>query len=257
MPRRGRRHEQAATPQGPSAAIRAADPHDGGITGMETDVLRRTKSLPRSPRLLTARRPEQWKGLSILPRGRQRPRHEVDAISAALVSRASSLRFHRHDDRRVLGRCWHGHRATLAHHRMPDVRHQRDSHRADPRFRSLGWHTVHRSTKTESRAPLGHRAYPKGAHTDNPKPGRKPSKCIPKGHIDSAASMYPKGAHNCLPLPRLSKPGKATPEHHCSPVPGSEPRYVLSSDPKAFKEYLGTFERLPLELRMAALGLAA
>jgi len=111
--------------------------------------------------------------------------------------------------------------------------------------------------KTESRAPLGHRAYPKGAHTDNPKPGRKPSKCIPKGHIDSAASMYPKGAHNCLPLPRLSKPGKATPEHHCSPVPGSEPRYVLSSDPKAFKEYLGTFERLPLELRMAALGLAA
>jgi len=70
--------------------------------------------------------------------------------------------------------------------------------------------------------------------------------------------MYPKGKHNCLPLPRLSKPsGKTTPEHHCSPPPGSKPRYVLSTDPKEFKEYLGAFERLPVELRMAALGLAA
>src|SRR5215831_17588215 len=119
------------------------------------------------------------------------------------------------------------------------------------------------SQRGTPRAPKGHTPCPKGAHTDDPKPGRKPSKYIPKGHIDSAASMYPKGAHNSLPLPKVSKPGKATPEHHCSPAPGSEPRYVLSSDPKAFKEYLGTFEpyagygSLPLELRLMALGLTS
>jgi hypothetical protein len=56
--------------------------------------------------------------------------------------------------------------------------------------------------KIEPRAPKGHRAYPKGAHTDQPKPGRKRSKRAPKGHIDFVASMYPKGAHNCLPLPQ-------------------------------------------------------
>jgi len=46
-------------------------------------------------------------------------------------------------------------------------------------------------------------------------------------------------------------------EHFCSPAPGSAARYVLSADPKAFKTYLGAFERLSLELRMMALGLAA
>jgi len=46
---------------------------------------------------------------------------------------------------------------------------------------------------------------PKGTHTDDQNPGRKWSTCIPKGHIDSGASMYPKGAHNCLPLPKQEK----------------------------------------------------
>jgi hypothetical protein len=49
----------------------------------------------------------------------------------------------------------------------------------------------------------------------------------------------------------------ATPEHYCGPAPGSKPRYVLSSDPSALKKYLGTFERLPLELRMLALGIGS
>jgi hypothetical protein len=57
--------------------------------------------------------------------------------------------------------------------------------------------------KTESRIPKGHASYPKGAHTDDPKKGKKRSRRIPKGHIDFAASMYPKGAHNCLPLPSI------------------------------------------------------
>jgi hypothetical protein len=57
--------------------------------------------------------------------------------------------------------------------------------------------------KIESRIPKGHTPYPKGAHTDGRKQVLKWPRCIPKGHIDSVASMYPKGAHNCLPLPNL------------------------------------------------------
>jgi hypothetical protein len=72
--------------------------------------------------------------------------------------------------------------------------------------------------KTESRIPKGHTPYPKGTHTDDPKRGQKRSKCIPKGHIDSAPSMYPKGAHNCLPLPK-------------SPMCWSTPRLVEMLDP--------------------------
>jgi hypothetical protein len=56
--------------------------------------------------------------------------------------------------------------------------------------------------KTGSRAPKGHTPCPKGTHTDDPKRGQKRSRCIPKGHIGSASSMYPKGSHNCLPLPK-------------------------------------------------------
>jgi hypothetical protein len=60
--------------------------------------------------------------------------------------------------------------------------------------------------KTESRLPKGLTPSPKGTHTDGPKPGQKPPKRVPKGLIDSAASMSPKGIHNCLPLPQPSKP---------------------------------------------------
>src|SRR5262249_52255060 len=64
--------------------------------------------------------------------------------------------------------------------------------------------------KTKSRIPKGHTPYPKGTHTAGQKPAQNPPMCIPKGHIDLAASMYPKGAHNCLPLPLLSKPTPIT-----------------------------------------------
>jgi hypothetical protein len=57
-------------------------------------------------------------------------------------------------------------------------------------------------TKTESLIPKGYRACPKGIHTEDLKPDRKRPGCVPKGYIDSAPSMYPKGAHNCLPLPK-------------------------------------------------------
>src|SRR5262249_55063294 len=55
--------------------------------------------------------------------------------------------------------------------------------------------------KKQNPVPRGHTPCPKGSHTDNQKPGQKRSKCIPKGHIDLVASMYPKGSHNCLPPP--------------------------------------------------------
>jgi hypothetical protein len=76
--------------------------------------------------------------------------------------------------------------------------------------------------KTESRIPKGHASYPKGAHTDDPKEGPKRSRRIPKGHIDFAASMYPKGAHNCLPLP-------SSPKH--SPMCWATPRLIEVIDP--------------------------
>jgi hypothetical protein len=72
--------------------------------------------------------------------------------------------------------------------------------------------------KTKSRTPKGYTSCPKGAHTDDLKPGQKRSKRIPKGHIDLAASMSPKGAHNCLPLPK-------------SPMCWSTPRLVEVLDP--------------------------
>src|SRR5262249_2627859 len=98
----------------------------------------------------------------------------------------------------------------------------------------------------------------KQGHTGKRKHDRKQSRGTQNRNIDVDASKCPKHGHNCLAPARLSKlKGRATPEHHRSPAPGSKPRYVLSSDPKASKEYLGAFERLPLELRMAALGLAA
>jgi len=98
--------------------------------------------------------------------------------------------------------------------------------------------------KTESRIPKGHTPYPKGTHTDDPKPGQKPPRCIPKGHIDSAASMYPKGTHNCLPLPKL-------PKHGAKRVRG--PRYPRAT---ATQVYAG-YSSLPIELRLLALGLSA
>jgi hypothetical protein len=72
--------------------------------------------------------------------------------------------------------------------------------------------------KTESRIPKGHAAYPKGAHTNDLKLGQKRSKRIPKGYIDLPASMYPKGVHNCLPLPK-------------SPMCWSMPRLTEVIDP--------------------------
>jgi len=99
--------------------------------------------------------------------------------------------------------------------------------------------------RTESRIPKGHTPYPKGTHTDDPKPGQKPPRCIPKGHIDSAASMYPKGTHNCLPLPKLPK----LPKHGAKRVRG--PRYPRAT---ATQVYAG-YSSLPIELRRMALGL--
>jgi hypothetical protein len=57
--------------------------------------------------------------------------------------------------------------------------------------------------KTESRIRKGNTPYPKGVHTDDQKEVLKRPRCIPKGNIDSEASMYPKGVHNLLPLPSL------------------------------------------------------
>src|SRR5262249_39915224 len=76
--------------------------------------------------------------------------------------------------------------------------------------------------KTESRIPKGHTPYPKRAHTDEPKAGQKRPKRIPKGHIDLAASMYPKGTHNCLPLPQPSRP---------APMCWATPRLIEVVDP--------------------------
>src|SRR5262249_18779354 len=59
--------------------------------------------------------------------------------------------------------------------------------------------------KTESRIPKGNSPLPKGIHTDGSKRARKRSKRIPKGNIDSAPSMLPKGIHNCLPPPTVSE----------------------------------------------------
>jgi len=55
--------------------------------------------------------------------------------------------------------------------------------------------------QTESLAPKGDTPYPKGGNTDDPKSARKRSRCAPKGDIDLAPSMSPKGEHNYLPLP--------------------------------------------------------
>ena len=98
--------------------------------------------------------------------------------------------------------------------------------------------------KAESRIPKGHTPYPKGTHTDDPKPGQKPPRCIPKGHIDSAASMYPKGTHNYLPLPNL-------PKHGARRARG--PRYPRATATQAYAGY----SSLPIELRLLALGLSA
>jgi len=112
--------------------------------------------------------------------------------------------------------------------------------------------------ETESRPQNRDTPSLKQGHTDKRKQGRKRSRYPQNRDIDSDASMSPKQGHNCLPLPRLSKPsGRITLEHHYSPATGSKPRYVLSIDPSALKGYLGTFQRLPLVLRMSALGLAA
>jgi hypothetical protein len=68
---------------------------------------------------------------------------------------------------------------------------------------------------------------------------KESSKRIPKGHIDLAASMYPKGAHNCLPLPSplmFQRAARVYPE-------------LVSSH-----SYAG-YSSLPIELRLLALGL--
>jgi hypothetical protein len=60
--------------------------------------------------------------------------------------------------------------------------------------------------KTESPIPNECTPHSKGAHTGNPKRGLQRPGCTQKGHIESEASMYSKGAHNCLPLPSRPKP---------------------------------------------------
>jgi hypothetical protein len=72
--------------------------------------------------------------------------------------------------------------------------------------------------KTESRIPKGHTPYPKGTHTGDPKRGLKRPRCIPKGHIDSEVSKYPKGSHNCLPLPKSPKAPAASPMCWAAPT---------------------------------------
>jgi len=80
--------------------------------------------------------------------------------------------------------------------------------------------------KTESRIPKGYTPYPKGAHTDDPKSARKRSRCTPKGHIDLPVSMYPKGAHNCLPLP-----SSLSSSSRLSPMCWATPRLIEVLDP--------------------------
>src|SRR5262249_56411534 len=77
--------ETDAPQEGPSAAVRTADPHDVGIASVEAIVIRRAISVRRSEKLSSGRQPEQWKGFPILPRRRRRSRHEIDKIGAALV----------------------------------------------------------------------------------------------------------------------------------------------------------------------------
>ena len=95
--------------------------------------------------------------------------------------------------------------------------------------------------KTESRIPKGNTSYPKGKHTGRPKRAQKSSKRIPKGNIDSDPSMYPKGVHNCLPPPTPSKPQARRQRK----LPWSTPTVTEV-----------TFDDLPVELRMMALGLS-
>ena len=59
--------------------------------------------------------------------------------------------------------------------------------------------------KTESRVPKGLTPSPKGTHADRPKRGQKHPKRVPKGLIDSARSMSPKGNRNLLPPPTALK----------------------------------------------------
>jgi hypothetical protein len=77
--------------------------------------------------------------------------------------------------------------------------------------------------KTESRVPKGLTPSPKGTHTDGPKPGQKPANRVPKGLIDSAPSMSPKGIHNCLPLPTLLSPSFPSPSLPLTLTPWSTP----------------------------------
>ena len=58
-------HEQAK--EGPPSTVRATDPHDVGVAGMEATVVRRALSLCRSAQLSAARQREQRKGFPILP----------------------------------------------------------------------------------------------------------------------------------------------------------------------------------------------
>jgi hypothetical protein len=100
--------------------------------------------------------------------------------------------------------------------------------------------------KTESRIPKGNTPYPKGIHTDEPKAGQKRLRCIPKGNIDSEASMYPKGVHNLLPLPSLLSSSSTK----IKKEPSSSPATTTAAP-----SYVTAHSSLPLELRLLALGL--
>jgi hypothetical protein len=82
--------------------------------------------------------------------------------------------------------------------------------------------------KTESRVPKGLTPSPKGTHTDGPKPGQKPAKRVPKGLIDSAPGMSPKGIHNCLPPPLTLMPWSTPCLTEVSSTAGSLGNRVLS-----------------------------
>jgi hypothetical protein len=82
--------------------------------------------------------------------------------------------------------------------------------------------------KTESRVPKGLTPSPKGTHTDGPRPGQKPAKRVPKGLIDSAPGMSPKGIHNCLPPPLTLMPWSTPCLTEVSSTAGSLGNRVLS-----------------------------
>src|SRR5262249_41217965 len=175
-------------------------------------------------------------GLPTLPRRGQRPRHQITQVGATLVPRTRTLRLHRMTTGACLGVDGDG---VAAHWRLTECPSfdAKGNHIAATRdFERWDGVLFDDPEKTESRIPKGNSPLPKGIHTGGSKRARKRSKRIPKGNIDSAPSMLPKGVHNCLPPPTALKP---------------RPRYPKATATQAYAGYTS----LPLELRLMALGL--